>query len=120
MKSIVRAQKVMPEKKELARNLRKEMTPAEEKIWHLIRNGQVNGRKFRRQQVIDGFVVDFFCSELKLIIEIDGDIHAFKKEYDSAREEHLRTQGFAVVRFTNNQIFEELETVKNALHEVTK
>ena len=72
---ITGGQKVKQEKVELARHLRQEMTPAEMKLWSLIRRRQINGCRFRRQQIIAGFIVDFYCPELALVIEIDGDVH---------------------------------------------
>jgi very-short-patch-repair endonuclease len=72
-------------KKTFARNLRKEATSEEKKVWNALRNRKVLNLKFRRQHVIEGFVVDFYCHELRLAIEIDGKIHKRQKEYDELR-----------------------------------
>ena len=119
-RGIARYQPIPPAKKTLARKLRAEMTAAERGLWSLIRRGQVNGRRFRRQQVIDGFVVDFYCPVLGLVIEVDGDVHAFQEGYDAAREDHLRRRGLRIVRFANHEIREETAAVMERLFELTK
>lgn len=118
-REIISFQTVAPIKKELSRNFRKEMTPAENKLWHHIRNRQINNRKFRRQQVIAGFIVDFYCSEIDLVIEIDGDIHAFQQEYDEEREKLLKQRDIKVVRYTNDQVLHEMESVLLDLYNIT-
>ncbi len=69
-------------KKTFARNLRYEATPEEYKVWNVLRNRKFLNCKFRRQHVIDGFVVDFYCKELRLAIEVDGKIHDRQKDHD--------------------------------------
>ena len=68
------------------RHLRKNSTNPERIIWQRLRSRQIGGFKFRRQHSIDKYIVDFFCLELDLIIEIDGDVHAYKEEYDKKRQ----------------------------------
>ena len=94
-----------------ARRLRKDQTPAESKLWHKIRNRQIGGYKFRRQQPIGQYIVDFYCSLSQLVIEIDGDTHADQIEYDQARTKWLATEGYKVIRFTNSDIHANLENV---------
>ncbi len=83
-----------------------------------LRRYQINGCKFRRQQPIGPYIVDFVCFEKRLIIEVDGGQHAQRVEDDNARTEELRSQGFQVLRFWNNQILREIDSVKAAILEV--
>ncbi len=84
--------------------LRHEATPAEEKLWQILRDRQLHGYKFRRQHAISRFVADFYCARARLIIEIDGPIHAFQTEEDLERQSILEEMGFQVIRFTNDQV----------------
>ncbi len=105
---------------ENARELRKNQTDGEAFLWSVLRNRQL-GVKFRRQHSIDSFVVDFFSHEAKLVIELDGGQHNEEKQaqYDMERARHLEAQGLTVLRFWNNELFENtegvLETIYNAL-----
>lgn len=92
-------------KKEFARGLRKNQTEAEKVVWELVRDRRFLGLKFRRQHVLYGFVVDFFCYEYQFAIEIDGGIHDKQKDYDQAREEVLMSKGISVLRIKNWQVF---------------
>jgi len=87
------------------RELRNRPTDAEHYLWYALRGAQLDGRKFRRQHGIGPYIVDFFCAEEKLIIELDGDIHDVPevKEHDRAREEYLTSLGFRILRFENAQ-----------------
>jgi very-short-patch-repair endonuclease len=76
--------------KELARSLRKNQTDAERAIWNRLRNRQMLGCKFRRQQVIGPYIADFLCLEPKIIIEIDGGQHSAQQEYDEQRNQYLQ------------------------------
>ncbi|MBQ9295946.1 MAG: endonuclease domain-containing protein [Paludibacteraceae bacterium] len=91
--------------KEGARNMRETPTEAESILWKYLRDKQL-GYKFRRQQIIDNYIVDFVCLEKTLIIEIDGKYHndTNQKEYDQTREQKLSTQGYTTIRFTNEEI----------------
>lgn len=82
------------------------MTPAEARLWTLLRNGQVKGRKFRRQHTIGPYTVDFFCEEEGMIIELDGNAHdnVGSQRYDFERDEWLKQQGFTVMRFRNSEL----------------
>ena len=95
----------------LAKSLRKRSTEAEKIVWQKIRAGQLNGFKFKRQQPIGPYIVDYVCFEKNLIIEIDGGQHAVEKDKDIKRDTWLQSEGFVVTRFWNNEIFENLEGV---------
>jgi very-short-patch-repair endonuclease len=95
----------------LAKVLRKSQTDAEKIVWQKLRSKQLNGFKFKRQQPLGRYIVDFVCFDKKLIIEIDGGQHATQKDKDLQREQWLQSEGFEVVRFWNNDIFENIEGV---------
>ncbi|MFS8909453.1 DUF559 domain-containing protein [Synechococcus sp. OH2] len=96
-----------------ARQLRREATTAERLLWEFLRDRRLLGRKFRRQHPIGQFIADFFCDDARLIIEIDGGVHRepTQQERDRLREEILRKHGFAVLRFTNDQVLDQTEQV---------
>jgi very-short-patch-repair endonuclease len=101
--------------RELVRNarvLRSNMTRAEIILWSRLRSKKVNGYKFRRQQPILDYIVDFYCSELKLIIEVDGEVHSNKEssEYDKHRDNILKINGYNIMRFSNTEIETELDS----------
>ncbi|MEL7078006.1 MAG: DUF559 domain-containing protein [Cyanobacteria bacterium J06648_1] len=110
-RNIIIGQKVSPEKKARSQELRKQMTPAETLLWQHLRAKRFNDLKFRRQQVIEGFIVDFYCHSLGLIIEVDGKIHQQQQEYDRYRENIFTAQGLNIIRFTNEQVINNIETV---------
>lgn len=93
--------------------LRSNMPPAEKLVWARLRGRQVEDCKFRRQYSIGGFVVDFYAPELKLAIEIDGESHVGEdaQAYDAERQAFLEAKGTHVLRFTNQQVYEELDGV---------
>jgi len=103
------AKRPNPIKLRLAKNLRRESTIAERSVWEIVRNRRLLGFKFRRQHVIDGFIVDFYCPELKLVLEIDGRVHEDPENiaYDAARSAHLELRGLLVARFRNDEVCEE-------------
>jgi very-short-patch-repair endonuclease len=90
----------------LAREFRKKPTPAEKKAWTILRNRGVLGLKFRRQQVIHGFIVDFYCPELRLALELDGTVHNSQeaRQYDEHRMTVLRSRGIRTVRLKNEDV----------------
>jgi type I restriction enzyme R subunit len=85
----------------IARRLRSQTTRAEEQLWTLLRGRRFEGLKFRRQVPVAGKIVDFFCVELKLIIELDGGIHDLRSLEDAERDARLSEAGFLVLRFEN-------------------
>jgi very-short-patch-repair endonuclease len=97
----------------LKRRLRSEMTPAEKKLWLLLRGKQFEGLKFRRQHGIGPYIVDFYCPEKRLVIEVDGDVHAHEKQItiDKKREDYLKELGLLVIRYTNYVILTNLRGV---------
>jgi very-short-patch-repair endonuclease len=95
---------------DLARKLRHEGTEAERRIWHLLRSRQI-GTKFRRQQPIEGYIVDFVSFERRLIIEIDGGQHTDRSDYEERRTRCLLANGFRILRFWNNDVIENEEGV---------
>ena len=101
--------------KQLARELRRASTEAEKRLWYHLRNRRVGGFKFRRQMVIDRYIVDFVCLEAKLIIEADGGQHDVNRRADDARTGHLERHGYRVLRFWNHQILGETEAVLSSI-----
>ena len=93
-----------------AGKLRKEPTPAERKRWSRTRNDQL-GVNFRRQHAIGKYIPDFCSPKARLIIELDGSQHMEQKEYDEERTKYLEAQGYKVIRFWNNDVINDLETV---------
>ncbi len=102
-----------------ARELRRNPTHAERALWQKLRLWQVEQHKFRRQQPLGSYIVDFVCLEKRLIIELDGGQHAEQKNYDNERDTWLRDQGFVVLRFWNNEVLGNIagvmETIYNKL-----
>ena len=94
-----------------AKNLRQNMSKAETRLWHHLRAGRLNGYKFRRQQPMGNYIVDFVCVTPKLIIEADGGQHAEQAEYDQARSLYLNDLGFTVLRFWNDEILRQTDEV---------
>jgi very-short-patch-repair endonuclease len=86
------------------------MTPAEKILWQQLRANKL-GVHFRRQQVIAGFIVDFYCHKATLVIEVDGDIHDLQQEEDARREKVLREMGLRIVRFGNEEVERDLSVV---------
>jgi very-short-patch-repair endonuclease len=99
-----------PKTRTRAIEFRKELTPAERKLWAVIRNDQL-GFKFRRQHAVGIYIPDFVCIEKKLIIELDGSQPLEQEEYDKERTNHLETQGYKVIRFWNNDVMNNIEGV---------
>ena len=99
------------ELKEAAGELRHNMTPAEELLWERLKLKRLNGLRFRRQHPIGRFILDFYCPEHKLVIEVDGPIHEQQAEHDEERTEQLRSAGLTVLRFKNVEVMEQTEQV---------
>ncbi|SRR5581483_2261621 len=122
-KFIVRGRYVTREKVNLAKEMRHKMTDAENLLWQNIRANRLDGWHFRRQQIINGYIVDFYFHKLDLIIEVDGEIHELQEKEDQDRELALKTQGFHVSRFQNaeilNQLPKVLEQIKTACKQLS-
>jgi very-short-patch-repair endonuclease len=111
----LRAFRVDPRLLDFARELRQRAAPSEQKLWNCLRNRQLNGIKFRRQFAIGEYVADFYCAHSRLIIELDGDSHSERHEHDAKRTEYLKREGYAVIRFLNNDVHENLDNVLLAI-----
>lgn len=94
----------------LQRTLRRNMTDAERKLWYRLRSNQL-GVKFRRQHPFENFILDFVCLQVGLVVEVDGGQHVEQAEYDAQRTAALEKAGFRVLRFWNNQVMNELDSV---------
>ena len=98
---------------ETARLLRKKSTKAEKTLWNVLRNRKFNGLKFRRQHPIGKYIVDFFCHEKKLIIEVDGGIHYGCEQavYDANRQSELENSEYKIVRLDNKEVIDDIKSV---------
>jgi very-short-patch-repair endonuclease len=105
--------KYNPNNKKLARELRKNMTDAEKKLWKHLRRDQVHNLRFYRQKPVGNYILDFYCPKIKMAIEADGDQHYYGKgkQKDKERGKFLAENGIKVLRFGNNEIFNNTEGV---------
>ena len=101
-----------------ARELRREMTPAEKLLWSRLRNKRLDGLKFRRQHPLGPFIADFYCAARRLVVEIDGDIHDLQPERDAVRTEQFEQYGYRVIRFRNEQVLNDIEDVLAAIEAI--
>ena len=99
-----------------ARRLRRDSTDAERLLWSRLRSGRLRG-KFRRQEPIGNYIIDFTSIEDGIVIELDGSQHLNNKEYDSRRSEYLKSQGFRVIRFSDRDVLVNIEGVLNVIWE---
>ena len=95
------------------------MSKAETHFWNAVRNKKLFGLKFRRQQIINGFVVDFYCNSLRLCVEIDGDIHdqEEQKEYDEERDKKIKSHDLMLLRLINDEVINDFEKVIQKIKE---
>ena len=91
------------------------MSDAEQVLWHLLLNRQIAGLKFRRQHPFGDYILDFVCLENRLVIEVDGGQHVGHAEYDWNRTQKLQTAGFQVIRFWDNEVLKEIESVREKI-----
>ncbi len=104
---------------QLARQNRNNPTPAEKKLWYeVLCRKRFEGYKFTRQKPLGGYIVDFYCSKLRLVIEIDGDLHAENAEYDEVRTNILKQYGLKVLRYTNRDVMNNIEGVYRDLMQI--
>ena len=103
----------LPAKKQFRKTLRNSLTPAEAVLWKSLQRRQLLGKKFRRQAGIGRYIVDFYCAESAIVIELDGAAHFSVSidEYESERTHYLEQQGLKVIRFENKEIYDNLEGV---------
>jgi len=104
---------VSAELRQRAYQLRAEMTPSEKRLWECLRLRQLDDARFRRQHALETFILDFYCSEHRLILEVDGGIHRDPDvaAHDEERQHYLEQQGFRMLRFTNAEVWEGLPSV---------
>lgn len=109
--NIVIGQQVTPVKVQRAKELRRQMTQEEKLLWQHLRANRLNGLHFRRQQIIDGFIADFYCHAARLVIEVDGEIHQQQAEYDAERDRILLARGLRLLRIQNEEVRQNLDRV---------
>jgi len=100
-----------PSTMEAARLLRKQTTQIEEILWEKLKGKQIFGLRFRRQHPIDLFIADFYCHKVRLVVEIDGEIHNYQMEYDIGRTAELEKFDIKVIRFSNEEVILDIEKV---------
>ena len=108
--------------KKNARELRKNMTDAEQRLWFRVRMRQIKNAQFYRQKIIGDYIVDFYCPKVRLVIEVDGSQHYEEKgvSEDQRRDNYLRRLGLRVLRFSNREICEETESVVELIYKKIK
>ncbi|MBD2740061.1 endonuclease domain-containing protein [Coleofasciculus sp. FACHB-1120] len=110
-RNIVIGQNVASPKMERAKELRKQMTAEEKILWQYLRANRLNGFHFRRQQIINGFIVDFYCHAVGLVVEVDGEIHELQAEYDAERDKILSARGLRLLRIKNEEVRQNVDKV---------
>ncbi len=85
------------------------MTPAETRLWEQLRSNRLDSLHFRRQQVVRGFILDFYCHAMGAVIEVDGDVHATQRAEDAQRDAVMQAEGLRVLRISNGEVMEQLE-----------
>ena len=110
-------QRAAPEKATYARRMRSQPTPSENRLWQRLRRRQCLGQRFRRQAVILGWIADFWCPALRLVVEIDGDYHATRQVEDARRDEVMSGAGISVLRISSHAVMNDTEV---ALDEVRR
>jgi very-short-patch-repair endonuclease len=110
-RNIVIGQKIEGAKVARAKELRRQMTREERILWQHLRANRLRGRQFRRQQVIDGFIVDFYCHGAGLAVELDGSSHIGREEYDGQRDQILSARGLRILRVRNQDVRDNLPVV---------
>jgi very-short-patch-repair endonuclease len=96
---------------ELAREMRVNLTIPEKILWEKLKTKKIDGHRFRIQHPIYRYILDFYCHEKKLAIEIDGDVHKFRKDYDEYRDEYLKSAGISTIRFKNEDVTNNIDYV---------
>ena len=116
-KHIITDQNISPDLKARAKAMRSKMTPAESKLWYHLRNNNLANFHFRRQQIIDPYIVVFYCHSSNLVVEVDGSGHLNQIEYDQNRDKHLTGLGLRVLHFYNSDVIENIDTVLEVILE---
>jgi ATP-dependent DNA helicase RecQ len=99
-----------------AKQLRRDATAPERILWSALRSRKLGGLKFRRQHPIEPYIVDFFCATAKLIVELDGESHDGREQYDRRRDAFLRSLGFKIIRISNDDVLETLDGVAEFIY----
>jgi very-short-patch-repair endonuclease len=107
-----------PEIEAAARRLRQNMTPAEQTLWQALKGRQLAGLKFRPQHPVGPFILDFYCPARKLVVELDGGVHDEQVNYDEARARQLNDYGYRVLRFRNQEVLNDLDSVLERILDV--
>ena len=115
IKYIVIGQNIDPAKAARAKELRSQMTEAEQILWQRLRANRLSGWHFRRQQVIGGFIVDFYCHAASLAVEVDGPVHAMQTGYDVERDRVLTAYGLRVLRLKNRDVLDNIESASQKI-----
>ena len=102
---------------ERAKEMRKSPTKAEKSLWEILRKNQIMGLRFKQQHPINIFIADFYCHAIKLVVEVDGKIHNKEenKDNDLNRTAELESYGITVIRFSNDEVLEDIEEVRNKI-----
>ncbi len=116
-RNIIIGQSVDPVKADRARQLRRELTEEERILWQRLRTNRLHGLHFRRQQVIDGFIIDFYCHASGLVVEVDGATHDARGPYDAERDKVLAARGLRTLRIKNEEIRQDLPGVLRRIAE---
>ena len=99
------------DKLQRSKELRRSMTPTEKKLWNRLRQNQLDGYHFRRQQIVAGFIIDFYCNQSRVVVEIDGGIHNTRRDYDAEREKIILAKGLKIIRITNEEVESDIDAV---------
>lgn len=116
-KMLNRIRGTTPNIEQAAKHLRKHQTPAESRLWEALRNKKLHGLRFRRQHPVGNFIADFYCPACKLVIELDGGIHTHQADYDAARTQEMAAYGYRVIRFENQQVLDDLNSVLDVIYQ---
>ena len=116
-KTTPRIRGTTPEIEAAARCLRRNMTPAEQKLWDALKGRQLDGLKFRPQHPVGPFILDFWCPARKLVVELDGGSHEGREAEDEARTQRLQDYGYRVIRFRNEEVLTDLPSVLERIRE---
>jgi len=119
-RNIVIGQKVDPAKVQQAKELRRHMTKEERILWQRLRGNRLRGLHFRRQQIIDGCIVDFYCHAAGLVVEVDGEVHQQQAAYDAERDRILSARGLRIVRVRNEEVRQDLSGVLSRIGAVCR
>jgi len=107
-----------PDVMDLAKSLRNAMTCHEKLLWEKLKGKQICGVRFRRQHAISFYIVDFYCHEAMLVVEVDGTVHSFKVDHDDGRSAEMEKFGIKIIRFTNSEVENNIDRVINRIEAI--